>query len=59
MYVIDQAMLVLTRFENCIEEEDEGEDTLETLKNGIAGFRDAWDGAQENGLHCNVDEMYE
>ena len=49
---IEQAMSVLTRFENRIEEqdeeEDEGEDTLETFKNGIAGFRDAWGDAYEN-----------
>ena len=40
-------MLVLTRFENRIEEEDEGEDTLEIFKNEIAGFRDVWDDAHE------------
>ena len=29
-----------------------------TFKNEIAGFRDAWDDAHENGLHYNLDKMY-
>ena len=61
--VIAQAMWVLTRFEKRIEEEDEeedeGEGTLEIFKNEIAGFRDAWDDAHENGLHHISNEMYE
>ena len=60
--VIEQAMWVLTRFENRIEEknegEDEGGDTPETFKHRIAGFRDAWYDAHENGLHYHLDEMY-
>ena len=31
---------------------------METFKNEVAGFRDAWDDAHENGLHHILDEMY-
>ena len=61
--VFEEAIWVLTRFEKRIKNEDEGEDegegTLETFKNEITGFRDAWDDAHENGLHYNSDEMHE